>query len=108
MTETHQNARTVRAVFRAEAFVRNGRWHLEIASLDREPDTGDTEALLVTLWPVADTPDGSGFPAVPLGEQLHENGFALAAPDHGTGGWTPTGDRGHYSAACYPTGETTV
>ncbi|WP_435603675.1 hypothetical protein [Streptomyces sp. bgisy130] len=104
MTETHQNARTVRAVFRAEAFVRNGRWHLEIASLDREPETGDTEALLVTLWPVEDTPDGSGFPAVPLGEQLHENGFALADPDHGTGGWTPTGDRGHYSAACYPTG----
>ncbi|MCW7984742.1 hypothetical protein XF35_05260 [Streptomyces platensis subsp. clarensis] len=103
MTETHQTPRTVRAMFRAEAFVRNGRWHLEVASLDHEPDTGDTEALLVTLWPVEDTPDGTGFPAVALREQLRENGFTLADPDHGTGGWTPTSDRGHYSTPCYPT-----
>ncbi|MGW3010098.1 hypothetical protein ACWC9R_14850 [Streptomyces sp. NPDC001219] len=106
MTETHENAGTVRAAFRAEAFVRNGRWHLEIASLDREPERGDTEALLVTLWPVEDTPDGTGFPADALRGQLRENGFALTDPDHGTGGWTATGERGHHTAACFPTDET--
>jgi len=105
MTETHQNAPAARAAYRAEAFVRNGRWHLEVATLDSEPDTGDTEALLVTLWPVEKTPDGSGFPAASLGAQLLDNGFTLADPGQGTGGWTPTGDRGHYAASCYATDE---
>ena len=108
MTETHQNARTAPSRVSRGSLCPNGRWHLEVASLDREPETGDTEALLVTLWPVEDTPDGTGFPAVSLREQLHENGFALADPDRGTGGWTPTGDRGRYAASCYPTDEATA
>ncbi|MFD0164004.1 hypothetical protein ACFVJH_07590 [Streptomyces decoyicus] len=108
MTETHQNAPAAPAVFRAEAFVRSGRWHLEVASLDSEPDTGDTEALLVTLWPAEDTPDGSDFPAASLGEKLLDNGFALADPGRGTSGWTPTGDRGRYAASCYATDEATA
>ncbi|MDT0454494.1 hypothetical protein RM550_01925 [Streptomyces sp. DSM 41527] len=108
MTETHQNAPAARAVYRAEAFVRNGRWHLEVASLDSEPDTGDTEALLVTLWPVEEAPNGSGFPAASLGAQLRDSGFALADPGRGTGGWTPTGDRDRYAASCYATDETTA
>ncbi|MEX2972232.1 hypothetical protein [Streptomyces sp. C184] len=108
MTETDQNTPATRAVYRAQAFVRHGRWHLEVASLDREPDTGDTEALLVTLWPVGETPEGSGFPADSLRAQLLDNGFALADPDQGTGGWTPAGDRDRdrYTTACYQTDET--
>ncbi|MGW2022398.1 hypothetical protein [Streptomyces decoyicus] len=105
MTETHQNAPAAPAAFRAEAFVRSGRWHLEVASLDSEPDTGDTEALLVTLWPAEDTPGGGDFPAAALGEALRDNGFALADPGRGTGGWTPTGDRGRYTASCHATDE---
>ncbi|WP_329142023.1 hypothetical protein OIU91_00820 [Streptomyces sp. NBC_01456] len=108
MTETEQNAPAARAVFRAEAFTRHGRWHLEIASLDREPDAGDTEALLVTLWPVGETPEGSGFPADALRDQLRDNGFALADPGRGTGGWTRTGDRDRFTAACYQTDEATA
>ncbi|SED35314.1 hypothetical protein SAMN05428954_0144 [Streptomyces sp. 2112.3] len=106
MTETHQNAPAARAVYRAEAFVRNGRWHLEVASLDSEPDTGDTEALLVTLWPVEEAPNGSDFPAASLVAQLRDSGFELADPGRGTG-WTPTGDRDRYTASCYATDETT-
>ncbi|MGX1758649.1 hypothetical protein ACWIG5_17350 [Streptomyces lydicus] len=108
MTETHQNAPAARTVYRAEAFVRNGRWHLEVASLDSEPDTGDTEALLVTLWPVDEAPNDSGFPAASLGAQLRDSGFELADPGRGTGGWMPTGDRDRYTAACYATDETTA
>ncbi|MEU6328355.1 hypothetical protein ABZ851_13890 [Streptomyces sp. NPDC047049] len=108
MTETHQNAPAARAVYRAEAFVRNGRWHLEVASLDSEPDTGDTEALLVTLWPVEEAPNGSGFPATSLSAQLRDSGFDLADPGRDTGGWTPTGDRDRYTASCYATDETSA
>ncbi|MFF8312192.1 hypothetical protein [Streptomyces lydicus] len=104
MTETHQNPAAAPTLYRAAAFVRDGRWHLEVTSLDSEPDTGDTEALLVTLWPVDGTPEGNGFPAEALRAQLRENGFAPADPAGGDAGWTPAGD-GRYTARCRPTDE---
>ncbi|MFE4018937.1 hypothetical protein ACFXPZ_16195 [Streptomyces sp. NPDC059101] len=102
MTDTEQTSRTRRAAFRAVAFARDGRWHLEITSLDREPDVGDTQAVLVTLWPTGATPDGVGFPADGLRTQLLNNGFALDEPGAGTGGWTRTEGQEHYTAACHP------
>ncbi|MEU5211766.1 hypothetical protein [Streptomyces sp. NPDC020742] len=105
MTETHQNPATAQPLFRADAFVRDGHWHLEIASLDSEPETGDTEALLVTLWPVDATPDGDGFPADALREQLLDNGFAPTGPVRGAGGWTPAGED-RYTASCRQTYDT--
>ncbi|MDC7336290.1 hypothetical protein [Streptomyces lydicus] len=104
MTETRQNPATAQTLYRAVAFVRDGRWHLEVTSLDSEPDTGDTEALLVTLRPVDGTPEENGFPADALREQLRENGFAPADPAGGDAGWTPDGDD-RYTARCRPTDE---
>ncbi|MFI1435894.1 hypothetical protein [Streptomyces lydicus] len=104
MTETRQNPATAQTLYRAVAFVRDGRWHLEVTSLDSEPDTGDTEALLVTLRPVDGTPEENGFPTDALREQLRENGFAPADPIGGDAGWTPDGDD-RYTARCRPTDE---
>ncbi|AIA08375.1 hypothetical protein ACFU90_05245 [Streptomyces noursei] len=103
MTETERTAPAPRAAFRATAFARDGRWHLEISSLDSEPDTGDTEAVLVTLRPTGDAQDGTRFPADGLREQLRRNGFVLDDPDAGTGGWTRVDDEERYTAMCRPT-----
>ncbi|MFI1304164.1 hypothetical protein [Streptomyces sioyaensis] len=62
----------------------------------------------VTGQTLRETPEGNGFPADSLRAELRDNGFALADPDQGTGGWTPTGDQDRYTTACYQTDETTA
>ncbi|MFG2138376.1 hypothetical protein [Streptomyces sp. NPDC048650] len=99
MTETRRTAPTA-PVYQADAFLRDGRWHLEVSGLESELDTGDTEALLVTLWPATATPDGDAFPASALRDQLLDNGFTIADRDEVDAGWKSTGDQGRYTVRC--------
>ncbi|MFG2888472.1 hypothetical protein [Streptomyces sp. NPDC048248] len=92
----------MQAPYLAEAFLRDGHWHLRVTNCADAPDVADLEGLTVTLGPTEE----DGFPEGSLSHLLAENGFTLAPPEHSgpavAGTWQRRDEEQAWAVACYP------
>ncbi|WP_407554974.1 hypothetical protein QOM21_34310 [Streptomyces sp. Pv4-95] len=90
------------APYLAEAFLRDGHWHLRVTNCADAPEVADLEGLTVTLGPT----DEDGFPEASLNSRLAESGFTLAPPEHSgpavAGEWQRADEDQPWTAGCYP------
>lgn len=92
----------MQAPYLAEAFLRDGHWHLRVTNCADAPDVADLEGLTVTLGPTEE----DGFPAASLNRRLAESGFTLAPPEDSgraaTGEWQRVDEDQPWTVGCYP------
>lgn len=90
------------APYLAEAFLRDGHWHLRVTNCADAPEVADLEGLTVTLGSI----DEDGFPEASLNSRLAESGFTLARPEHAgpgvAGEWQRADEDQPWTAGCYP------
>ncbi|MFH8569397.1 hypothetical protein [Streptomyces sp. NPDC017993] len=102
------------APFLAEAFLRDGHWHLRVTNCADAPEVADLEGLTVTLAATEEEEEEEeeGFPEASLNRRLAENGFTLAPPEHSgpavAGTWQRVDEEQPWTVGCYPLPEGTA